>query len=81
MTDSTSKVATQGHPVAEDYDHDSEEDDVVEMLHGSAGRGSGSRPPVTWRTARWEEPKEHRPNVMELFEIGPYASERKYVRT
>jgi hypothetical protein len=81
MTDSASKMATQGHQVTEDFDHDSEEDDVVEMLHGSEGRGSGSRQPVTWRTARWEEPKEHRPNVMELFESGPYPSERKSVRT
>jgi hypothetical protein len=80
MTDTPSKVATQGHQVTEDFDHDSEEDDVVEMLHGSAGRGSGSHQPVTWRTARWEEPKEHRPNVMELFETGPYPSESKSVK-
>lgn len=75
MADKASDMATQGHLVTDDLDDDPEEDDVVEMLQGSRGRGGSSQQPVTWRTARWEEPKEQRPNVMELFESGPYPSE------
>lgn len=75
LTAPTSEKAAHGHSVVDDIDHDSEEDDVVEMLQGSEGRRRGSGQEVTWRTARWEEPKEHRPNVMELFESGPYPNE------
>ncbi|KAJ9123907.1 hypothetical protein QFC22_000697 [Naganishia vaughanmartiniae] len=56
-------------------DDDPEEDDVVEMLQGSTGRGHASREVTSWRTARWEEPREQKQSVMELFQSGPLPVE------
>lgn len=74
-----SDMTTAEQEAPEHLDYDSEEDEVVEMLHGSAGRGHGSRQATSWRTARWDEPKEHRPSVMELFQSGPLPDERESI--
>lgn len=73
----SSVIAVTGHEEQDNVDDDPEEDEVVEMLHGSVGRGHASRQATTWRTARWEEPKEHKPTVMELFQSGPLPDERE----
>lgn len=59
------------HEAEEVLDDDPEEDEVVQMLQGSTGRGHASRQVTSWRTARWEEPKEQKQSVMELFQSGP----------
>ncbi|KAJ9092499.1 hypothetical protein QFC19_008712 [Naganishia cerealis] len=62
------RFQTPGHEREEILDDDSEEDEVVEMLQGSAERAHEAKQVTYWRTARWEEPKEHKPSVMELFQ-------------
>lgn len=78
-TDNSHRQADSHDEGEEVLDDDPEEDEVVQMLQGSTGRGHVPRQVTSWRTARWEEPREQKQTVMELFQSGPLPAERESI--
>lgn len=57
-----------------EFEYDTEEEEVAKMMEGSLKVEHGDRATTTWRTARWDEPHTEKQTVMDLFSNPPSQS-------
>jgi LIM domain kinase 1 len=55
----------------DEFEYDTEEEEVAQMMKGSLKIEHAGREQTTWRTARWDEPKAEKETVMDLFNNPP----------
>lgn len=63
-----------------EFEYDTEEEEVAKMMEGSIKVEHGGRATTTWRTARWDEPHAEKQTVMDLFNNPPGKPGRDITR-